>query len=326
MNKAKVVYILGTGGTISAAGDGGNTTNYLDGKFGVSDLVAGIKGIEQLAQIEYEQVLNVLSDDITEKDWRYLAARIDELAAREEIAGFVITHGTNTMEETAFFLNLTLKTDKPVVITGAMRPATANSADGPQNLYEAVALAASKEARGFGVMTVFADGIYAGSTMSKVNSFRPDAFSSRDFGCIGYMQDCRAILMQRPQRLFTAKSEFDIYYDALPKVGIVYSHIDADPAVLDWFAKNHDAFVIAGTGAGCFNEAWKQKLAEITKDIPVVRSTRTGSGIVSFNHFDEEAGTIPADIHAPAKARILLALALTKTKDKDAIGEYFKRY
>lgn len=316
----KLVYILGTGGTISAAGDGGNTTNYLDGKFGVDDLVAGIDGIDKLADIKYEQVLNVLSDDITEDDWRYLAGRIDELAGNDEIAGFVITHGTNTMEETAFFLSLTLHTDKPVVLTGAMRPATANSADGSQNLYEAVALAAAEEARGFGVMIVFADGIYSGALASKISSFRPDAFGHRDFGCIGYMQDNRAILVQKPCR---THKPFD--FDELPKVGIVYSHIGADPGILDWFAQTHDGLVIAGTGAGCFNDEWKQKLAQVTQKIPVVRSTRTGSGIVSFNHFDEEAGTIPADIHAPSKARILLALALTKTKDKNEISEMFRK-
>ena len=213
----KLVYILGTGGTISAAGDGANTTNYLDGKFGVDDLIAGIDGIEKLADIKYEQVLNVLSDDITEDDWRYLAGRIDELAGSDEIAGFVITHGTNTMEETAFFLSLTLHTDKPVVLTGAMRPATANSADGSQNLYEAIALAAAEEARGFGVMIVFADGIYSGALASKISSFRPDAFGHRDFGCIGYMQDNRAILVKKPYR-----THQPFAFDELPKVGIVY--------------------------------------------------------------------------------------------------------
>ena len=130
----KKVYILATGGTISAAGCEGKTTGYHDGKFELKDLLARVKGAEKLAKLEGEQVLNISSDDITWGDWLSLAGKIEKLSLRSDMDGFVVTHGTNTLEETAYFLNLVLKTEKPVVLTGSMRPATANSADGPQNL------------------------------------------------------------------------------------------------------------------------------------------------------------------------------------------------
>ena len=156
----KKVIILGTGGTIAGIGKPGLTTGYFSGGMDIDALITGIPGLKDLAWLVGEQIANVNSDDITQEDWLRLTGRINELAERDDIAGFVITHGTDTLEETAFFLNLTVKTRKPVVITGAMRPATALSPDGPFNLYQAVALASSPEAVGKGVLAVFSDAIY----------------------------------------------------------------------------------------------------------------------------------------------------------------------
>ena len=183
------VVVLATGGTIAGSGEEGKTTNYSAGQLDVSSLVASAKGVTEIANVRGVQVCNVGSDDITDQYWLQIVNTINELAQDDEINGFVITHGTDTLDETSYFLNLTVKTDKPVVITGAMRPATATSADGPMNLYQSIALAASPEAIGRGAMVVFSDGIFGGRDCQKVSTHETDAFDSKDFGCFGYMVD-----------------------------------------------------------------------------------------------------------------------------------------
>lgn len=321
------VYVLATGGTISAAGSEGKTTGYYDGKLDIKQLLDGIEGIGELARLDGQQILNLSSDDITWKDWILLAGKIEELALDPEIYGFVITHGTNTMEETAYFLNLVLKTEKPVVLTGSMRPATANSPDGPQNLYEAVALAASDEARGKGVLVVFSDGIFSGDRVQKVNCFRTDAFSGRDFGCVGYMQDATPRFLQYPLENHTVHTEFSVgTLRKIPKVGIIYFYADADPEILDFCGGNWDGLVIAGAGSGLFSIPWKKKIREITQRIPVIRSTRVGDGMVCRDHCDRELDTIPGGVLTPVKARILLTLALTVIETREDLREVFRRY
>lgn len=323
----KKIYVLATGGTISAAGSGGKTTGYHDGKFHVDQLLESISGVRELAVLEGEQILNISSDDITWENWILLAGRINELSKRPDIDGFVVTHGTNTMEETAYFLNLTVKTVKPVVLTGSMRPATANSADGPQNLYEAVALAASEEAVGKGVLVAFSDAVYSADRVQKVNCFRPDAFGGRDFGCIGYMQDSEPQFLQYPAKKHTVHTEFQADFpEGIPKVPIVWFYADADPAVLDFAAQSADGLVVAGAGSGLFSKPWKEKIREISKKIPVIRSTRVNHGMVSEDHCDQELGTIPGGMLIPVKARILLTLALARTKEKAEIRRLFSEF
>lgn len=166
------VAVLATGGTIAGAGEEGKATNYSAGQLDVGTLVDSAKGITKVANVRGAQVCNVGSDDITAEHWLTIANTINGMAKDEEIDGFVITHGTDTLDETAYFLNLTVKTDKPVVLTGAMRPATATSADGPMNLYQSIALAASKDAAGQGSMVVFSDGIYGGRDVQKISTFQ----------------------------------------------------------------------------------------------------------------------------------------------------------
>lgn len=194
----KKIHIFATGSTISAQGPAGQTAGYHDGAFDIDALLDGVQGITKLASIQGEQIFNISSDDVTAANWLTLAARISRLSEDPDMTGFVITHGTNTMEETAYFLNLTVKTDKPVVLTGSMRPATANSADGPQNLYEAVALAASDEAREKACSSYFQTEFTALPVYKKANCFRPTAFDGRDFGCLGYLQDAMPVFPAIP--------------------------------------------------------------------------------------------------------------------------------
>ena len=323
----KHIYILATGGTISADGPKGKTAGYRDGVFDVDALIRAVDGLGALAQVQGEQIFNISSDDVTRENWLTLAGRINTLSRDPEIDGFVITHGTNTMEETAFFLQMTVKTDKPVVLTGSMRPATANSADGPQNLYEAVALAASEEARGKGVLVVFSDSIYSASMVQKQNCFRPEAFDGRDFGCLGYMQDGRAMFLQSPARPHTTQTAFDTAgLRKLPDVEIAYFYADAPTAILDALAAKVDGLVVAGAGAGLMSRAWQARVSEISRRIPVVRCTRIGSGYVGRDVCDETLGAICGGTHSPVQSRILLMIALTGTKDPEALAEVFRTY
>jgi len=323
----KKVFVLGTGGTISSGGTAGTTTNYTNGVFDVDALIAGIPGIKELAVLEGEQILNVPSDDITEQDWLALAGRINELACRDDIAGFVVTHGTNTMEETAFFLSLAVKTEKPVVLTGAMRPATALSADGAMNIYQAVALAADPKAAGRGVMAVMGDRIFDAAHLHKRNAFRLDAFTGGDAGCIGYMQDRKAFFLQRSELPHTLNTEFTIKgLTALPKVGIALFYAGADPEILRSAADGADGLILAGAGSGFAGKAWEPLLTGIAGRIPVVRASRTMDGVVTRDDYDDRIGTLPGYALDPLKARILLSFCLTLTCDRDEIERIFRRY
>ncbi len=323
----KTIYILATGGTISAAGQKGKTTGYHDGKFNVEDLLKSIQGVDKIARLEGEQILNISSDDVTCDNWITLARRINQLSQNPSIDGFVITHGTNTMEETAYFLNLTVKTTKPIILTGSMRPATANSADGPQNLYEAIALAASGKADGKGVFVVFEDRIFSADRVQKVNCFRPAAFDGKDFGCIGYMQDCEPVFLQYPAKRHTVETEFSVdKIKKLPKVEVAFFYADADPDILNFLASKSQGLILAGAGSGLMSKGWKNKIETISKEIPVIRTSRIGNGIVSRDHCDEELGTIAGYTMTPVKARILLSLALLKTSDHEELQRIFLEY
>lgn len=323
----KKIHIFATGGTISAAGPAGRTAGYRDGAFDVGRLMEGVVGLQDLAELSGEQIFTISSEDMTGAHWLTLAHRINQMAAQDGVDGFVVTHGTNTLEETAWFLDLTVATEKPVVLTGSMRPATANSADGPQNLYEAVALAASEEARGMGVLLAFSDGIYASRSVQKTSSFRPAAFDSRDFGCLGYIQDDRPVFLQRPVRPQGGGAAFPLDgVQTLPRVEIAYFCADADPGVLDFLAAGARGLVVAGAGSGQMSAPWQDALAHLAPRLPIVRCSRTGSGIVCAGEADGRRGTLYGLTHAPVKARILLSLGLTRTDCRETLQSYFARY
>lgn len=328
-SELKNIVILATGGTIAGTGENGKTTNYKAGNLDIQDLINSVSNLDKIANIYGEQIANVDSNDITINHWLTLVNRINELSKDDNIDGFVITHGTDTLEETAYFLDLTVKTEKPVVVTGAMRPSTATSADGPFNLYQSVALAASDSSKGQGSMVVFSDGIYSGRTVQKVNTFKTNAFNSREFGCLGYMRDNIPYFFNKSIKPHTINSEFDITgLNKLPMVSIAYFNIGADPSILDYLSQISDGIVIAGSGSGSFSSSWIEKVKELDKKgIPVVRSSRIGSGIIlKDEEMDKSANSIPGNTLSPSKARILLSLALTKTKKYSEIEKIFAEY
>lgn len=326
MEKRKKVVVLATGGTIAGEGRPGDATGYVPGRLSINEIAASIEGLNDIADLEEVQISNLNSDDITSSLWIKLAVTINKLSRDENIDGFVITHGTDTMEETAFFLHLVLKTDKPVIVTGAMRPSTATSADGPMNLYQAVTVAASDKAKGMGVLCVFSDSIYSARDFQKLSTTSVTAFGGRDFGMMGYVLDRNVLLYNMSLKPHTINSEFSVdNIEKLPKVGILIFHVDADPDLVYAAAKNSDGLVIVGAGNGNYSIRYNEVIGKLS--IPVVRSSRIGNGmIVPDKTFDKWGNIIVGDNLAPTKARILLQLALTKTKDVEKIKSYFKKY
>lgn len=324
----KNIIIIATGGTIAGRGEAGKAADYQAGRIDVNDIVQSIPAITDRAALTTIQMCNVDSNDMDEEKWLRLRDLINLYGADPSVDGIVVTHGTDTLEETAFFLNLTIAHQKPVVLTGSMRPATATSADGPMNLYQAIALAASEEARNAGVLALFSDTIYSGRDIQKINSYKTDAFEIGDFGCLGYMRDDQVYFLSKTDKPHTADSIFakqDIH--SLPKVAIAYYHCGADSALLSTISRSCDGLVIAGSGSGNYSTAWKQQLHELSKEKIIVRSSRVLQGIVFDSpFFDPNKETIPSYTLSPQKARILLMLALTITKDPKQIRIFFETY
>ena len=318
------IVILATGGTIAGTGDDGKTVGYTPGALTAEELIDAVQGLDDVAQIEAIQICNVNSDDMTYAIWLELARTINEMAEDPDVKGFVITHGTDTMEETAYFLNLTVKTDKPVVITGSMRPITSLSSDGSMNLYQSVCVAASEDAVGKGVLVVFSDRIYSARSVTKTSTYHVTAISAGEMGCMGVVRDNAVFIYESPNKLHTTSTEFDVdEIVSLPKVSVLYFSVDADPDILSYAASISDGIVIAGAGAGEFSEAYKAIIDEL--EIPVVISSRIDDGIILRNNLLSD-NSIAADNLSPQKAAILLRLALLITKDNEEIQEMFYKY
>lgn len=320
------IVILATGGTIAGTGAPGKSTNYNPGQLSV-DTLAKVAELNDLANIKGEQICNINSDDITSEIWLKIAKRINLLSQDPSIYGFVVTHGTDTLDETAFFLNLTVKTDKPVVITGSMRPSTAISADGPLNLHQAVALSASKKAKGKGVLAVISDRIYGARNLRKISTFNVNAFSEGDYGCLGYIIDDNILFMHHTDKLHTLNSEFDISnLNTLPKVAVVYFNVDSDSSIIDYYAnKGYKGLVIAGAGSGEYSKAWDDAIKR-HKHMVFVRSTRVSGGYVSDNDHFDGPNVIGGHDLQPQKAAVLLRLALAKTHNINKIKKIFRLY
>ncbi|ENT5922368.1 type II asparaginase [Campylobacter jejuni] len=331
MKKAKSrIAILGTGGTIAGFIDSTiATTGYTAGAIDIDVLIKAVPQIRDLADISWEQIANIDSSNMCDEIWLRLAKKIAKLFA-EGIDGVVITHGTDTMEETAYFLNLTIKSDKPVVLVGAMRPSTAISADGPKNLYNAVALVANKEAKNKGVMVAINDKILSARGVVKTHSLNVDAFSSPDFGDLGYIVDGKAFFYNNVTKAHTKNASFDVSkLTSLPKVDILYSYSNdgSGVAAKALFEHGTKGIVVAGSGAGSIHKNQKDVLKELLKKgLKVVVSSRVVAGCVAVSDSDEKLGFISAEDLNPQKARVLLILALTKTSDPKKIQEYFLKY
>lgn len=331
MKKAKSrIAILGTGGTIAGFIDSTiATTGYTAGAIDIDVLIKAVPQIRDLADISWEQIANIDSSNMCDEIWLRLAKKIAKLFA-EGIDGVVITHGTDTMEETAYFLNLTIKSDKPVVLVGAMRPSTAISADGPKNLYNAVALVANKEAKNKGVMVAINDKILSARGVVKTHSLNVDAFSSPDFGDLGYIVDGKVFFYNNVTKAHTKNAPFDVSkLTSLPKVDILYSYSNdgSGVAAKALFEHGTKGIVVAGSGAGSIHKNQKDVLKELLKKgLKVVVSSRVIAGCVAVSDSDEKLGFISAEDLNPQKARVLLILALTKTSDPKKIQEYFLKY
>jgi L-asparaginase len=328
--KANVV-ILATGGTIAGAGATGTQAAYKSGAVTIDAMIAAVPGIGDLATIKGEQISNVGSQDMSMDIMLKLANRINELAKSDDVDGIVITHGTDTLEETAFFLNLTVKTDKPVVMVGSMRPSTAVSADGPLNLYNAVGVAADPKARGRGVLVVMNDWIHAAHSLTKTSTTAIQTFMSPLRGLVGVANYGKNDFYSSPTWKHTTQTEFDVAkVSKLPRVDIIFASADMSPDLIDAAAANGaKGIVIAGVGNGNMNKASVTAAANaVQKGVVVVRSSRVATGVVGRNVEvnDDELGFIASDELNPQKARILLMLALMKQRNSKDLQDLFTTY
>lgn len=325
------IVILATGGTIAGTAASQTEAGYRSGAVGVEILIRAVPQLEDIADIRGEQIASIGSQDMNDEVWLKLAKRANELLASKDVDGIVITHGTDTLEETAYFLHLVVKSDKPVVMTGSMRPSTAMSADGPLNIYNAVAVAADPEARGHGVLVTVDDDVHSAHDIVKTHTTDVGSFSSGEPGLVGAVLFGAVTWYRTPAQVHTKNSEFGIDEAAsLPRVDIIHAHANMSPDLITAAAANGaGGIVIAGVGDGNMTapalEAVKQVVA---RGVVVVRSSRVNGGIVRRNIEvnDDEIGTVASMELNPPKARVLLQLALLKSSDSKAIQEYFNRY
>ena len=325
----KNIIIVATGGTIAGSGKVGKATNYQAGKINIKEIIDSIPMINEVANLKAIQLFNVDSNEMNEEHWIILANKINDLASQKNVDGIVVTHGTDTLDETAYFLNLTINTYKPVVLTGAMRPASATSADGPINLYQAVCLASCDDALGHGVMAVFSSTIYTGRDIQKIRNFKTDALDQKDFGCLGYMNDDKVMMFSRTFKKHTLQSVFsEKPITELPPVGIVYYYAGAKPDILTMMAQNHRGIVIIGSGSGNYSQAWLNEIETLgAQGIIFVRASRVNQGIVyESDVFDPHNVCIPSNTLSGQKARVLLMLALSVTQNTKEIKRIFNEY
>lgn len=305
------VVLLATGGTIAGAADPRSQSGYNAGAVSAEALLASVPGIGMHAQLTAEQIASIGSQDMNESVWFQLAQRIDALAKDPGVAGIVITHGTDTMEETALFLDLVTATDKPIVLVGAMRPSTAVSADGPRNLLEAVMVAADPKAKGRGALVVLNDTIHGARDVTKTNTVSVQTFQSLNFGAVGGVSPDAVAFYAPP----APRRHLDLpAAGPLPRVEIIYAYAGVDAAPVDAAVKSGArGLVLVGVGDGNASKATIAALQAAAKaGIPVVRASRTGSGPVLRNIElnDDELGFSAAAFYAPAKARVLLQLLI----------------
>lgn len=322
------VVVVGTGGTIAGSAAAASGQDYAAGVFSVEDLLASVPGCDNIARLRCEQLFSVDSVELDLPGQLELARRVAQVVAEEYVDGVVITHGTDTMEESAYLLHLLLDTDTPVVMTGAMRPADGLGADGPANLLDAITVAASPQARGLGTLVVFGGVIHSGREVSKRIADRLDAFDSVH-GPLAAVAGGHFFVFGFPARRFGAESAFDLATlpKTLPAVELLLSHPDMPASICEAIVASGAAGIVhAGPGAGNVSAPIAAMLDDARqRGLVIVRSSRAGSGLVSRNGAicDTDHGWVAAGDLNPAKARALLALALTRTHDPAAIQDIF---
>ena len=326
------VVVLATGGTIAGAGaSAANSATYQAAKVGIEQLIAGIPELSKLANVRGEQVMQIASESITNDNLLQLGRRVSELADSKDVDGIVITHGTDTLEETAYFLNLVEKTDKPIIVVGSMRPGTAMSADGMLNLYNAVAVASSKEAHGKGVLVTMNDEIQSGRDVSKMINIKTEAFKS-PWGPLGMVVEGKSYWFRLPAKRHTMDSEFDIKnIKSLPDVEIAYSYGNVDDTAYKALAQaGAKAIIHAGTGNGSVSSRVVPSLQALRKDgVQIIRSSHVNAGgfvLRNAEQPDDKYDWVVAHDLNPQKARILAMVALTKTQDSKELQRMFWEY
>jgi L-asparaginase len=325
------IVILATGGTIAGAAASQTDAGYKSGAVGVDALLQAVPQLKDLANCTGEQVASIGSQDMNDEIWLKLAKRVNELLAKPDVDGVAITHGTDTLEETSYFLDLVVKSDKPVVMTGSMRPSTAMSADGPLNIFNAVGIAADPKARGRGVLVTIDDDVHSGHDIIKNHTTDVGTFTSGEAGLIGAVLFGKTVWYRTPENVHTSKSDLRIdNATSLPRVDIIYAHANMSPDLITAAAKNGaKGIVIAGVGDGNMTAPALEAAKAVAKQgVVVVRSARVNGGVVRRNIEvnDDENGTVASMQLNPAKARVLLQLALMKTSDPKKIQDYFDRY
>ena len=322
------IYLIGCGGTIAGrAPSETQLVGYKAGEIGVEELVRAVPEIAGIAHVTGEQFCNIDSSSMTQQQLIDLALRVQQVIDRDDVDGLVITHGTDSMDETAYFLNLTVHTHKPIVIVGSMRPATAISADGPLNLLEAVRLAAAPKAGEYGVLQCMNGTICAARYVLKGDTSHVQAFSDGQLGCLGFMHDGKPVFYQKPLRKHTFDSEWTLHQGtALPEVWILYCHIGMSTELITAARKaGVKGLVLVGMGHGSLPKYILPEVQQAEEEgMVVVRATRATGGVVSPVAMWE--GTAAADNLSAQKARLLLQLALTKTNDLGRIQKYFDEY
>ncbi len=324
------IKILGTGGTLASVADSPLSAQYDSAAIKIEDLLKDLPDIHQLARLSSEQVIQINSENMTEAIWLKLAARAQYWANDNSVDGIVVTHGTDTMEETAYFLNLVIKTKKPIILTGAMRPANAVSADGLKNLYNAVVLAQSEKSYAKGVLVTLNDVIHHAREVTKTNVSTIHAFDSPELGILGYIHEQSIHFYRQANRLNTFCSEFSVGNTTfLPKVHILYGYVGNSPKMVEACVEDGAKGIIsAGVGRGYQPEPVSKALSIARKKgVIIVRSSRVRNGIIPREKdIDEKNDYVVSSMLSPQKARILLALALLKTQNTKKIQKYFDAY
>lgn len=328
------MYVIGTGGSVSSIG--ASRTDFIDyghadRRYSIEEMIARVPEIADVAEVRAEQYLNVYGGEVSPRNWLELARRINAVLREESgAAGVAVTHGTSALEETAYFLNLTVKSRKPVVLTGAMRPMTALGSDAEINLLDCVRVAASPAAAGRGVLVVFNNRILAAREAAKTSTSRLDAFGPGELGFLGYADsDGQVVFYRAPVKAHTCDTEFDVErLERLPRVDIALAYAGADGAAARAFAAaGCEGLVAAGMGSGGAPRAFLEALAEIARaGVPVAVASQAGSGRVMARRALVERGLLVADNLAPRKARVLLALALTRTRERAELQRILNTY
>ncbi|WQR78218.1 type II asparaginase [Helicobacter pylori] len=323
------IALLATGGTIAGSGTGKSLGRYKSGELGIKELLKAIPSLNKIARILGEQISNSGSQDMTEEVWFKLAKRTQKLLNDSRIKGVVITHGTDTLEESAYFLNLVLRSTKPVVLVGAMRNASSLSADGALNLYNALSVAIDEKSANKGVLVVMDDSIFSAREVVKTHTTHTSTFKALNSGAIGSVYYGKVRYYMQPLRKHTTESEFSLSQlkIPLPKVDIIYTHVGMTPDLFQASLNSHaKGIVIAGVGNGNVSAGFLKAMQEASQmGVLIVRSSRVGSGEVTSGEIDDRA-FITSDNLNPQKARVLLQLALTKTNNKEKIQEMFEEY